>query len=103
MQPYFCLCCRGASYDRPISGRATRKDLVLFAAGLKGREGQAAVNGLNDLEPAALLSAPTKTLKEGNTELGKLLVADMVGAKAQVRHQLQGFNQQGHPCHAQIL
>jgi hypothetical protein len=96
--PICCLWCRGAGYDRPISGRATRKDLILFAKALKGREGQAEVNGLDLIDPAALLSGTTATLKEGNQQLGKFLVEDMVGERAQVRHE--GFNQQCRACSA---
>jgi hypothetical protein len=93
-----CLCCRGAGYDQPISGRATRKDLILFAKALKGRGGQAAVDGLDLIDPAALLVAPTATLKKGKQQLGKLLVKDMVGERANVRPD--GFNQQCRACSA---
>jgi hypothetical protein len=50
------------------------------------------VNRLDLIDPAALLSGPTTTLKEGNQQLGNLLVDDMVGERAQIRHDQASIN-----------
>jgi hypothetical protein len=84
--------CRCAGSDRPISGRATRKDLVLFAKELKGNEeGAREVEGLDKIDPEGLLAATTGAQKESNRKLLKAFTEDMKDHKAPVCHNYSAF------------
>jgi hypothetical protein len=84
--------CRCAGSDRPISGRATRKDLVLLAKELKGvEEGAREVEGLDKIDPEGLLAATTGAQKDSNPKLSKALTEDMKDNKAPVCHNYSAF------------
>lgn len=97
-----CLCFRFAGNDRPVGGRAIRKDLVLFAKGLKDKEGrQQAVQDLDCLKPAELLAAAAApgAVKESRQQLSKLLIEDMkIDERAEVCHKHRA-SQADATCH----
>jgi hypothetical protein len=63
---------------------------VLFAKALKGREaGAGTVEGLDQVDPEALLEAADGERRGDNSQLSKLLTEDITGERALVRHNCQ--------------
>jgi hypothetical protein len=77
--------CRCVGSDRPICGRATRKDLVLFAKALKDKEeGAGKAEGLDKMDPDGLLAATSGAQKDSNCKLSNALPDGMKEDKAPV-------------------